>query len=83
MKRVVGDQAPPHERPQRVDRLRWKTAAHGFVQRSEERCAVRAQVFEDCVFATIGVVLLNADAASATGGIRSFDRLTPPRRGSG
>ena len=51
VKRVVGDRSLPDEIPQGVDGFGRVAAAHGLVQRSEERRAVGLEILEDRGFA--------------------------------
>src|SRR5262245_51846567 len=63
VKRVVGDESSPDQRPQRVDRLGRIAAADGFVNRTEERRAVCPEVIENGGFArTLRQVRLKPDA---------------------
>ena len=68
VQRVVGQQALPHQIPNRVDRLLRKAAAGRFVQRPEERRAVAMQVRDDRGFApgqSLVALAVRAHAAAA------------------
>src|SRR5205823_5033242 len=57
VKRVVGDEPAPHERPQRVDRFRGIAAADRVVQRTEKRRAAIAKRLENRELARVRITV--------------------------